>query len=373
MKILFDHQIFNYQNFGGISRYFSEIIKGLKEKTSVEVDLQLQYAHNEHLIENKLNPTQPFLRNLKGGWRLQNLLVRLNKYLVNRKLAKGVDIFHPTYYDTYYLPYLGKAKLVLTVYDMIHEKGMFPSNLDTIVAETVENKKKLVKHASKIVAISESTKKDMVDFYGISPDKIDVIYLSASLMPNKNYTPTILIPKKYILFVGNRGSYKNFDLFFKSLIPLLKEDNTLSIVSAGSKPFTEKELNHFKSVGLSEQVIHLSIDDNLLAHLYKNAVCFVFPSLYEGFGIPTLEAFNCGCPVVLSNTSSMPEVGGDAVLYIDPHNQESIYSAVKQVVESKELQLSLREKGFQQAQKFSWGKCVEDHYKLYENLTSTSQ
>lgn len=368
MKILFDHQTFNYQNFGGISRYFTEIVKGLKGKYPIDVDLQLLYSHNEHLIESKLNPTKTFLRNIKGGWRVQNLLAKVNKFFVNRKLVKGVDIFHPTYYDTYYLPYLGKAKLVLTVYDMIHEKGLFPSTLNKLVAETVENKKKLAKRATTIIAISESTKKDLVDIFEISPEKIEVIYLSASLKPDVSYTPSIQIPQKYILFVGNRSNYKNFHSFYNSIIPLLKEDANLHLVCAGGKQFSLSERNKFISDGLENQVDYISIDDKLLAYLYNNAICFVFPSLYEGFGIPTLEAFNCGCPVVLSNTSSMPEVGGDAVQYINPHDPESMYKEIKAVVKSEALQQSLRERGYQQAKKFSWDKCAYEHYQLYGKL-----
>jgi glycosyltransferase involved in cell wall biosynthesis len=112
----------------------------------------------------------------------------------------------------------------------------------------------------------------------------------------------------------------------------------------------------------------MNFDDKLLAYLYQHALCFVFPSLYEGFGIPTLEAFACGCPVVLSNTSSMPEVGGDAAVYIDPHNRQSIYDGVKQVIENTALQEEMKRKGYEQFKKFSWKKCVDEHYQLYKKL-----
>ena len=124
----------------------------------------------------------------------------------------------------------------------------------------------------------------------------------------------------------------------------------------------------FEELHITKQLMQLNINDNILAYLYQHAACFVFPSLYEGFGIPTLEAFSCGCPVVLSNLSSMPEVGGEAVMYINPEKEESIYEGVKKVIENKLLRNELIEKGYRQAEKFSWEKCVDAHYRLYNNL-----
>ncbi|MES2430044.1 MAG: glycosyltransferase family 1 protein [Bacteroidota bacterium] len=368
MKILFDHQTFNYQNYGGISRYFIEVINGLKKNYSADVDLQLVYSHNEHLIEKNLHPTKPFLKTIKGGWRLQKILSRYNEILIKRKLAKGVDIFHPTYFDTYYLNSLGKAKFFLTVYDMIHETRLVITNNTKANLEVIKNKKILVEKATKIIAISESTKNDIIAIYGTDPNKIQVIYLASSLLPVKNYLPEKALPEKYILFVGNRKSYKNFTLFFESVIPLLKADKDLHIICAGGKKFNDDEIAELQSSELQDQVLQMNFDDKLLAYLYQNALCFVFPSLYEGFGIPTLEAFACGCPVVLSNTSSMPEVGGDAAAYIEPDNQESIYTVIKQVIENTALRNEMKKKGYKQLEKFSWQKCIDEHYNLYQRV-----
>ncbi|UEG50562.1 glycosyltransferase family 4 protein [Ferruginibacter lapsinanis] len=368
MKVLFDHQTFNYQKYGGISRYFAEVIDGLRQNKNLEVELPLVYSHNAHLAEKKMNPTKPYLeKNFKGNHRIQNLISKYHRIKVQKKLKKGVDIFHPTYYDTYYLNSLGKAKLVLTIYDMIHERKLFSEkiNSNTVLSD---NKKKLAQQASGIIAISESTKKDIIELYGISEEKIHVIYLSSSLLPVNDYKPSISIPREYILFVGNRDHYKNFTFFLQAISPLLLANKNLYLICAGGGKFSEVEKLMINELQLNDQILQIGIDDKILSYLYQNAKCFVFPSLYEGFGIPTLEAFACGCPVVLSNSSSMPEVGGDAALYIDPNDRASIYSTVKRLIEDKSLQQSLKEKGFQQAKKFSWGKCIEEHFKLYTNL-----
>ncbi|MGG9970613.1 glycosyltransferase family 4 protein [Ferruginibacter sp. SUN002] len=368
MKVLFDHQTFIYQNYGGISRYFIEVISALKQKYPADIDLPLLYSHNEHLIEKQMNPTKPILKKIKGGWRIQHLMARYNRVVIKKRLAKGVDVFHPTYFDTYYLNSLGKARFLLTIYDMIHEKRLVVTDNTKANLEVVTNKKILVERADKIIAISESTKKDIIEIYGTDPDKIEVIYLSSSLQPVKEYSPSIKIPEKYILFVGNRRSYKNFELFFQSVSSLLKEDKDLHIICAGGKKFSEAEIANIESFDLQSRVLQMNFDDKLLAWLYQNAICFVFPSLYEGFGIPTLEAFACGCPVVLSNTSSMPEVGGDAAMYIDPSSRESIYNTVKKIIESPSLQQEMRTKGYEQLKKFSWQKCADEHYHLYKKI-----
>jgi len=369
MKILFDHQTFVYQNYGGISRYFTELIYALKNEYQIDVEVQNIYSYNENLAEKQLAKNNHIFKNIKGGWRVPHWFAHINKMFVKQKLLKGIDIFHPTYYDTYYLKYLGNTKFVLTLHDMIHEKYLSDSNSTKTNLQVIENKKILASKASKIIAVSESTKRDIIEMYGIDEAKIEVIYLSNSLLPPvEKYVPTINIPKEYILFVGARAGYKNFSLFLHSITSLLIEKENLHLVCAGGTPFTEEELNQILKSKLNNKIIRVPVDDKILAYLYQNAICFVFPSLYEGFGIPTLEAFACGCPLVLSNTSSMPEVGGDAAVYIDPASELSIYEGVKKVVENKDLQIELIEKGYLQVKKFSWKKCVDEHYNLYVNL-----
>lgn len=382
MKILFDNQIFKAQKYGGISRYFTELFKYFNHIDGVEYELPIRDTENEYL--KKIKPFSEM--NLYRNNLFKNFNFRLSRLLnkiidrfdknsnINRvkKILKeqDFDIFHPTYYSAYFLKYLKNKPFVLTVHDMIHE--IYPKYF-LFGKKIIKRKKKLILRADKIIAISENTKKDIIRFYNIPEDKIKVIYHGSSLIPTKNIPENIpKIPGKYILFVGARGLYKNFKFFIKSISPILKNDRQINIIVAGGysgqNNFLEKEIKIFKQLDIDKQIFQYSINDEILVYLYQNALCFVFPTLYEGFGIPVLEAFACCCPAVISNTSSLPEVGGEAVVYFDPTNGDSILKSVEKVINDKELRREMVEKGQEQLKKFSWDKTGEETLKFYSSV-----
>jgi len=380
MKVLFDSQIFDSQKYGGISRYFSELFKNFNNRKDIQYKLPIRNSENAYLknIEpfQNLNIKSRIFSNLRGKNILYKILdifdKKSNINILKKELKnQNFDIFHPTYYSTYFLKYLKNKPFVLTVYDMIHEK--YPQYFLLDFNRTVVNKRKLMKKANKIIAISENTKKDIIDFYGIPEDKIQVIYLGNSMVKTQNKPISIPeIPEKYILFVGARNGYKNFTFFIKSISSILIKDRTMNIVVAGGYSgkniFSKEENILFKELDIDKQIIHYSINDEVLAYLYQNAICFAFPTLYEGFGIPVLEAFACDCPVIVSNTSSLPEVGGDAVEYLDPTNTLSILNSVEKVVSNKELREEMIIKGQEQLKKFSWQKTAEETLSLYGDI-----
>lgn len=365
MTILFDHQIFSNQIYGGISRYFCELMKNFENDNEIEYELSLRYSNNHYLKQLDNFPCKPFFENFtfRGKHRLINFL---NERISKKFISKGdYDVFHPTYYDPYFLNFLNNKPFVLTVYDMIYEiyPEMFSSE-----DKTAERKKLLAQEATKIIAISKSTKRDIIRFFGIDENKIEVIYLGNSLNINKSDDViNIELPEKYILFVGNRRGYRNFDLFIKAITPLLLEDAELNVVCTGGK-FSNTEIEKFKSLNIKDKVFQYSVSDNILAYLYQRAIVFVFPSLYEGFGIPILESFVCGCPVLVGKVSSLPEIAGDAGVYFDPTNIVSIYDTVKRIIYDKELRKNLKLKGFQRVKNFSWEKAAEKTKSLYESI-----
>ncbi len=368
MKILYDHQIFVFQDFGGISRYFYELMNVFEKDKEISFDLSLEYSNNFYIRKAGFVKCKPFLetRNFRGKTRLLNFI---NKQVKKKLLLKKeYDIFHPTYYDPYFLDYSGDKPFVLTIYDMVYE--LFPQIFSSR-DKTSERKKLLASKATKIIAISENTKRDIIKLLGIKEDKIEVIYLANPLCADaieKGKVTVSELPQKYLLFVGNRRVYKNFDTFVESISSLLQNDNDLHLICAGGGKFTPSEIANLEKLGVINKVTQCSFDDNILAQLYKNALAFVFPSLYEGFGIPVLEAFTCGCPVVTSNKSSLPEVAGDAAEYFDPADKMSISSAVKKVIYDHDLRSELKGKGHERLKGFSWEKTANNTKKLYQSI-----
>jgi glycosyltransferase involved in cell wall biosynthesis len=366
MKILFDHQIFNNQNYGGISRYFYELTKGL-DKLGVSVCNSISFSENEFTSNKTFFQSVKFPNmRLKGHLRLKKFL---NQHKSETLLKKAeFDIFHPTYYESYFLKKLPVNRpFVLTFHDLIHEKfaSSYPEFLNKADQE-ISNRRLLLEKASKVIAVSSNTKNDIIDYYKISEDKIEVIYLANSL------THESLIYDKskcdYILFVGVREAYKNWEKFIKAVAPLLIREKHLTVKSAGGGPFKVKELELLNSLGIQKQVAHVSVSTESLPALYHNALLFVFPSLYEGFGIPVLEAFNCECPVVLSNISSLPEVGADAALYFDPTDEIDIRTKIEMLVYNEDLRNEYKRRGLQRARTFSWDRTSNETLNIYNSV-----
>jgi glycosyltransferase involved in cell wall biosynthesis len=365
MKILYDHQIFTTQKYGGISRYFYELIREFHKIENIETKVPLLVSNNHYVSDKKFVKFIEFLPDnyFRGKYRLFNLFNKPNTILALRK--QNFAIFHPTYYDPFFLNYIGDKPFVLTVYDMIHEKfnEMFASS-----DKTSQNKRLLAERASKVIAISESTKKDLMELFGTDESKIEVVYLGNSMFPKLDTHLSFDIPKKYILFVGSRGGYKNFERFIKSVSEILHQDRELFVVCAGGSKFTSGEMQLFSHLDIIGQISQYDLNDDNLAHFYKNALAFVFPSLYEGFGIPILESFACGCPLLCSNTSSLPEIAGEGAYYFDPYNEESIHNVVLKVLEDTSLRNDLILKGYERLKKFSWQQTAEQTKKIYESV-----
>jgi len=248
---------------------------------------------------------------------------------------------------------------------------LFAGDFKGMSKQTLEYKRKTICNADQVIAISENTKKDLINLYGISEEKIHVIYLGNPLekaIPSKVRN----LPKRYLLYVGNRSGYKNFTLFIEAVTPILKKDNTLFLVCAGGGMFSDEEKRLLSKLEIGNQVKQVGFkDDNELAYIYKKALVYVLPSLYEGFGMTALEAFSMGCPVVASNTSSIPEVCGKAVIYINPESTKSISNGVEKLLKDPKLRVNLVKLGYQQVKKFSWDKTVKKTLNVYEKVLNS--
>lgn len=364
MNILYDHQIF-VDVYGGISRYFSELMRQFNQKGGLTFALPVWCSNNYYLRQNLGKDHKIFFNDWKFRGKTHFMLFLNNMKSRNALLGQEFDVFHPTYYDPYFLKYINRKPFVLTIFDMIHES--FPQYFHA-KDYTSRNKRFLAGRASKIIAISEATKKDIVRLYNIPEDKITVIYLGESLSGLRACKPAGNIPSQYILFVGSRKGYKNFFFFIKSITPLIKKDPHLHVICAGGGSFDLAENTMLKELGLENHVHYFGATDKNMRWFYQNAVAFVFPSLYEGFGIPILEAFASGCPVILSQSSALAEIGAEAAVYFDPRSEISIRESVSKVIEQPALRGHLRGEGQKRLKQFSWIKTAEQTQELYRSL-----
>lgn len=355
-SIFYDNQIFDMQRFGGISRYFCEIIRRLNIKSNIGVRYSTNYYLTTYGLGNHRIPLPRFIFK-----RCRKRCLENNRKLNRKILNQGnYSLFHPTYYDPYFLKYIGNIPFVVTVHDMIHEK--FPSCFSD-ADEMISRKKEVITHASRIIAISENTKKDIVELLQIDPNRIDVIYHSTSMHPFTGH-PSLNLPSKFLLFVGDRAPYKNFQRFINVFSTLNKDDKDLFLICTGV-PFSRSEKTFIEQLGISDRVIQLKASDKLLSELYCRTRLFVFPSLYEGFGIPILEAHACHCPIALSNTSCFPEIAGNAGIYFDPYSEESMIESIRSVLYDEKKRQELIAAGNERLKFFSWEKATRLTEKTY--------
>ena len=269
------------------------------------------------------------------------------------------DVF---FSPAHYSPRLCPAPLVVTIHDLSYY--YYPTDfLKKDLYKLISWTKNSVKKAKKVIAVSESTKKDIVRFYEIPKNKIKVIYNGfEKKQTNNKSTIKRLIGSPYILFVGTLQPRKNIKTLIRAFSHFKKNNPDFKLAIAGKKGWLyEGILNETKSLGLSNEVLFLDfVDENKLINLYKNAFCLVLPSFYEGFGIPILEAMSYNCPVICSNTSSLPEIAGDAALFFNPKNIDELVKQLNVINRSEDLRKNLIEKGGERIKLFSWEKCAKE-------------
>ncbi len=367
MKILLDHQIFCLQQYGGISRYFYEIANRIVALPGNDVNIFSPLYVNEYFRNDcSVRPWGIKILPFPG---LRYILCAVNYYLPRLlvKPRRDVDIFHETYYSlSDHCPV--SAKRIITVFDMIHEKF---SEYYPDAADVQQIKMHAVHRADHVICISENTKRDLRELLSVPDEKISVVYLGSSLASTSGKKMDDLTSRltPYILYVGSRRGYKNFERLLRVYASSSFLKRNFTMVCFGGGVFSASELALMRSLGISTSNIrHLSGSDEMLAGLYVSATAFVYPSLYEGFGIPPLEAMSLGCPVVCANTSSIPEVVGDAAELFNPSDEAEMRAAIERVVSTPKNAAMLIEKGRRRASLFSWEKCARDTLNVYRKV-----
>lgn len=362
MNILFDHQIFCLQQYGGISRYIYELANHLAAYAEHKVEIFAPFYINEYLAATSVA--------VHKGKKIPRLfgVGRATAWGIDTTLAYAllgsrsrVDVFHETYYSGVdCCPRL--AKRIITVHDMIYEK--FPDQF--LGKDRMRQiRRQAILRADHVICVSDNTRKDILNLLHIAENKISVIHHGHSFDKNTK-NKSFLIRKPYLLYIGQRDGYKNFDLLLRAFAGSSKLKKEFSLFCFGGGVFRSVEQKRIAELGLSLQdVIQVSGDDANLAGFYKNAAAFVYPSLYEGFGIPLLEAMALACPVICANASSFPEVVGNAAELFDPLDEENLRKTIERVVFSIEHKASLISRGLNRVKIFSWEKCAKETLQVY--------
>jgi glycosyltransferase involved in cell wall biosynthesis len=370
MRIAFDHQAFCRQITGGISRYYCKLAAELS-LLNQKVGIFAPVYRNVYLKEL---PTQ-----LVHGFGIKNYPLKTAGACVaaNGLVARSMirrwqpDVVHETYFQRQ-SGYADKYPRVVTVFDMIAELDAQQQSKQSIGFKS-SDKYQAVQRADHVICISEHTRQDLVRLFDVSAHKLSVIHLGCDQPFPEQYAAEIQrkIPRPFLLYVGLREGYKNFERMVNAIAAssILMKD--FDIIAFGGGEFTLSERQFIASLGFDlQQVRQLGGTDQDLNLLYRQAAAFIYPSTYEGFGLPPLEAMARQCPVVSSYTSSMPEVIGDAAEFFNPNETDSIKFAIEQVVFSEERKQDLIQKGNQRVAQFRWSTCAEKTLGVYQAVVN---
>ncbi len=357
MRIIFDNIIFSLQNAGGISVFWYEIIKRALNDNEIE-PIFLEYP-NKNNFRQLIEIRQKNILNSNSKIPLSIL-----RYF-NPKIRNETGIFHSSYYRTAKSSTLSN---ITTIHDFTYEyyrKGP---------AKYVHawQKEKAIKNSDLIVCVSENTKEDLLKFNpDINEQKIRIVYNGVSnayqIINSEKYLKDLITFRKseYALYIGDRKSqYKNFHLATKAC----KKTNTPLVIIGGGQ-LSKTEFSFLNLTLGKANYIHLTgIENNILNVLYNNALCLLYPSLYEGFGIPVVEAQKAGCPVIAVNRASIPEIIGPVSTLINNPSIDSISEMIKQLKNNTEFVNIQIEIGLKNANRFSWDKCYYDTKRVYKEF-----
>lgn len=366
MNLLVDGIIFQNQTQGGISRIYSEILprmSDIESELSVElltsgvlkqpVPVHEQIRHARFLSLERLFPGRWFYR-FRRKIRAFSQLYKLS----------GHDgyIWHSTYFTR---PLYWHGPIVLTLPDMLYEQ--FPELFSRPIDQAIrEHRRNCIQEADAIICITHSTRNDLLNYYDIPLEKLHVVHLACNDIFQQLPIGKNRREKPFLLYVGGRQHYKNFQRLLQAYATWeMRQEINLLVVGA---PWTSKEKELLAQLDLNLHVELMSgVSDNKLSLLYNEAAAFVYPSLYEGFGLPLLEAMSCGCPVVASRIPSSVEVAADSAFYFDPENNDDMQSALSAALSCGRGSEKVH-RGLKRASLFSWDKCAIQTLAVYRQL-----
>jgi glycosyltransferase involved in cell wall biosynthesis len=363
VSIFYDHQVFSLQDAGGVTRYQYELVRNLQLGTDVQIAV-LMGLNASVMPLQELSNAQTRILSSRTGLRPGYLRYAMNE-TISAVLSPALgrfDIYHVMLYRA--IPLLRRRRLVVTHHDCTHER--FP-HLFRNASFIMERKRKLFSRADAIICVSESSRRDLLHFYNVEENKTQVIHHGFSpLSVESSAAQDNGIPNApYLLYVGLRARYKNFLLLLEAFSRSgLAGDFQLVVIGGGA--FSVEEQAKISLLGIANHIRHIpKAGEATLAHAYRNASLFVYPTLYEGFGFPTLEAMSLGCPILVHRTSSLPEVCGDAAFYFDTANTEELSGALVSTLQDSEGIAMKRRLGEQRVRLYDWSQSAESTLAVY--------
>lgn len=368
MRVLYDHKAFE-QTVGGVSRCFVELIRHLPG--DVEPVMGVLLTQNVHLM-GQMDGVYSLLGARKFPYK-KRLLKRINqRYFQYCAKHEDYQLLHCTTDDPMYSYVDVSVPVVATFHDFIAEKYF----RDQVVNRTgfisegwLNERREMIRRASRIVCVSENTKEDLLRYYpDTDPNKLVVIYHGYTLS-DESYMDNRW--GKYILYVGARADYKNFHRFVEAVSPILRQRD-LKLICTG-KAFNVEESAWLAEQAIADRTVQMFVDEQTLRSLYHHAQLFVYPSLYEGFGIPLLEAMANGCPMAISNASCFPEVAGDAAAYFDPTDVQSMQTMIDNVLGNEQYRTKMIARGKERVKKYSWEEAAAELANVYKQVLTTKK
>ena len=355
MKLLFSYDIFYLQKYGGISSYFVNLAKQFLE-TQKDVNIPCALHKNSNLLN---------LDKIVDGYKiyyphfLNKIVGKINNFVFTKKIDTiKPNVIHYTYFNNNFSK-IKDIKKIINCWDLTHEKFNKSSYINDI-------KKLNFLEADKIICPSFTVKRDLLNYYSLDKDKIQVTYFSSDFEIEYTKNKTL---QNYILYVGSRSDYKNFEKFIESfsLSEKLKKDFNL-IIFGGENP-KSNGLNILKKYNIKKDKFKfVNGTNNDLKYYYKNARLFVYPSRYEGFGIPLVESMRLGCPIISSDGGALKEIAGDGITYFDPDNVEDIKFKLESTIYDNIKLTNTINYGYERCKKYSWKNCAKETYDAYESL-----
>ena len=363
LKILVEPSIFRYGRCG-MTRYYSALCSGLQQ---AGVAVSIPFVASNCDFPSGLSSSVGRARALPMGARI---LDALSERLFHRAVQSGdydwILATSPTY-DSRFLAVRPKAKVLLVVHDLMScvtaPDGLYDAPGPGLTALLY-----LAARAAKIVCISHDTAQALLKHRSVDPALVSVVH-TGNLLGMSRVTPAQLpLPERYLLFVGERTGRKGFYAAVEALAPLFTAEPDLHLVCTGALRATEVDYLH--RLGIRDRVIAVPADDAALVRLYLNAVCLVYPSLYEGFGLPVIEAMQLGCPVITTRCGALAEIAGDAALTVDPFHPQEIAEAVTRLLHESDLSETLRARGKERASSFSMEKMLHTFRQVLQGIPS---